>query len=205
MFYFNLGIRHITDLEGYDHMLFLLALTLPLSFVQWKATLKWITAFTIGHSLSLALSAMDVITPPSELVDSGYVTFIVATVLYFLSEWVELAIAITIMITVGYHLINGFRVSQGAMWMAGIFGLIHGLGFGSYYTFITQSDSFWWAWIPFNLGIEAGQILVVLALLFVYWTVEKIWRNPKAMKWMLSGVIITLSVQMILDRLPPNT
>jgi hypothetical protein len=53
MFYFNLGIRHITDLEGYDHMLFLLALTLPLSFGQWKATLKWITAFTVGHSLVL--------------------------------------------------------------------------------------------------------------------------------------------------------
>jgi hydrogenase/urease accessory protein HupE len=185
MFYFNLGIRHITDLEGYDHMLFLLALTLPLSFVQWKATLKWITAFTIGHSLSLAITALKWVKLPN--------------------NWVEFGIALTIAMTVLYHLINGFRVSQGAMWMAGIFGLIHGLGFGSYYTFITQSDSFWWAWIPFNLGIEAGQILVVLALLFVYWTVEKIWRNPKAMKWMLSGVIITLSVQMILDRLPPNT
>jgi hypothetical protein len=103
--------------------------------------------------------------------------------------------------TVGYHLINGFKVVQGAMWLSGIFGLIHGLGFGSYYSFIAQSDSFWWAWIPFNLGIEAGQILVVLALLFVYWAVEKIWRNPKAMKWMLSGVILTLSIQMILDRL----
>ena len=184
MFYFNLGIRHITDLEGYDHMLFLLALTLPLSFVQWKATLKWVTAFTIGHSLSLAIAALAWVKPPS--------------------NWVELGLALTIALTVVYHLINGFRVAQGAMWMAGFFGLIHGLGFGSYYAFIAQSDSFWWAWIPFNVGIEAGQILVVLALLFVYWTVEKIWRNPKAMRWMLSGVILTLSIQMILDRLSPN-
>ena len=133
MFYFNLGIRHITDLEAYDHMLFLLALTLPLSFGQWKATLKWITAFTLGHSLSLALAATEMIRIPS--------------------NWVELGIAITISMTVGYHLINGFKVVQGAMWLSGIFGLIHGLGFGSYYSFITHSDSFWWAWIPFNLGI----------------------------------------------------
>lgn len=181
MFYFNLGIRHITDLEAYDHMLFLLALTLPLSFGQWKATLKWITAFTLGHSLSLALAATEMIRIPS--------------------HWVELSIAITISMTVGYHLINGFKVVQGAMWLSGIFGLIHGLGFGSYYSFITQSDSFWWAWIPFNLGIEAGQVLLVLALLFVYWTVEKIWRNTKATKWMLSGMILTLSILMILDRL----
>jgi len=182
MFYFNLGIRHITDLEGYDHMLFLLALTLPLSFVHWKATLKWITAFTLGHSVSLALAAMDVVHPPS--------------------SWVELGIAITIAATGLFHMINGFKVASGAMWMAGIFGLIHGLGFGSYYQFIAQSDSFWWAWIPFNLGIEAGQILVVLILLFVYWSVEKIWRNQKGLKWMLLGVILTLSAQMILDRLP---
>jgi len=57
MFYFNLGFRHITDLQGYDHMLFLLALTLPLSFSLWKPTLKWITAFTVGHSISLAIAA----------------------------------------------------------------------------------------------------------------------------------------------------
>jgi hypothetical protein len=114
---------------------------------------------------------------------------------------VELGIAVTIAMTVGYHLMNGFKVVQGAMWLSGIFGLIHGLGFGSYYSFIAQSDSFWWAWIPLNLGIEAGQILLVLALLFVYWAVEKLWRNPKAFKWMLSGVILTLSIQMILDRL----
>jgi len=117
------------------------------------------------------------------------------------SHWVELGIAITISMTVGYHLINGFKVVQGAIWLSGIFGLIHGLGFGSYYSFITQNDSFWWAWIPFNLGIEAGQVLVVLALLFVYWAVEKILRNTKATKWMLSGMILTLSIQMILDRL----
>ncbi|MGB1185215.1 MAG: HupE/UreJ family protein, partial [Schleiferiaceae bacterium] len=64
MFYFELGIRHITDWQGYDHMLFLLALTLPLSFRDWKTTLKWITAFTLGHSIALGLTATEILQAP---------------------------------------------------------------------------------------------------------------------------------------------
>ena len=106
MFYFNLGIRHITDLQGYDHMLFLLALTLPLSFSLWKPTLKWITAFTLGHSISLAISALGWVALPA--------------------AWVELAIAVTIALTVLVHLFTGFKVLSQGMWIAGLFlSLIH--------------------------------------------------------------------------------
>ena len=182
MFYFNLGIRHITDLQGYDHMLFLLALTLPLSFSLWQRTLKWIPASPVGRSLSLAISALDWVTLPS--------------------AWVELAIALTIALTVLVHLITGFKVLSQGMWIAGLFGLIHGFGFGSYYTFIAQSESFWWAWIPFNAGIEAGQIAVVLCLLFVYSIFQKFGGRSGVYRWLLSGVVLTLSFQMILNRLP---
>ena len=99
MFYFNLGIRHITDLQGYDHMLFLLALTLPLSFSLWKPTLKWITAFTVGHSISLAISALGWITLPA--------------------AWVEFSIAVTIALTVLVHLFSGFKVIAHGIWIAG--------------------------------------------------------------------------------------
>jgi hypothetical protein len=88
------------------------------------------------------------------------------------------------------------------IWIAGLFGLIHGFGFGSYYTFIAQSESFWWAWLPFNAGIEAGQIAVVLCLLFVYSIFQKFDGRSSAYRWLLSGVVLTLSVQMILNRLP---
>ena len=182
MFYFNLGVRHITDWQGYDHMLFLLALTLPLSFSLWKPTLRWITSFTLGHSISLAVSALGWVSLPG--------------------AWIELAIAVTIAFTVVVHALAGFKVMTHGIWIAGLFGLIHGFGFGSYYTFIAQSESFWWAWLPFNAGIEVGQIAVVLCLLFVYSIFQKIDGRSSAYRWLLSGVVLTLSVQMILNRLP---
>ena len=114
----------------------------------------------------------------------------------------ELAIEVTIGLTVLIHLFTGFKVLSQGMWIAGLFGLIHGFGFGSYYTFIAQSESFWWAWIPFNAGIEAGQIAVVLCLLFVYSIFQKIGGRSGVYRWLLSGVVLTLSFQMILNRLP---
>lgn len=182
MFYFQLGIRHITDWQGYDHMLFLLALTLPLSFKLWKPTLAWVTSFTVGHSLSLALTALEVVKVPS--------------------EWVEFGIALTIFTTALWHAAAGFKVQRSGLVVAGLFGLIHGLGFGSYYQFIAQSDSFWWAWIPFNLGIEAGQVLVVLGLLFVYWASQKMGLKLASGRWLATGAVLALSGQMILERLP---
>lgn len=180
MFYIELGIRHITDWQGFDHMLFLLALTLPLGFAQWKATLKWVTAFTVGHSISLAVAALEWVQVPGDLV--------------------ELGIAVTIALTALVHAIGGFKILAGGAWMAGVFGLIHGLGFGNYYGFIAQNDQFWWAWVPFNVGIEVGQLLIVVALLFVYWAAQKIGAKPLAYRWLLTGVILTLSGQMILER-----
>ena len=182
MFYVNLGMRHITDLEGYDHMLFLLALTLPLSLKNWKPMLRWITAFTLGHSLALGLSAMELLKVPS-----GYI---------------ELAIALSIGVTAVLHLLSGFKVNRMGMLVSGVFGIVHGLGFGSYYSFIAQSDSFWWAWIPFNLGIELGQIMVVLAVLLVYWFIEKMSVRPQTYRLVISGGILALSFQMILERIP---
>ena len=59
--YFVDGILHITDVEGYDHMLFLLAMCAPFTFKDWKQVAILATAFTLGHSISLALAALDVI------------------------------------------------------------------------------------------------------------------------------------------------
>ena len=182
MFYFELGIRHITDWQGYDHMLFLLALTLPLSFRDWKVTLKWITAFTLGHSIALGLTATELIHVPG--------------------IWVELGIAVTIFITALLHLLHSFHIGKLTTLVSGVFGLVHGMGFGSYYSFIAQSDSFWWAWIPFNLGIEAGQIIVVLVLLFVYWCFQKFGGTARPYRWVLAGAVLAMSAQMILERLP---
>lgn len=182
MFYIELGLRHILDIEGYDHMLFLLALTLPLTFRDWKQTLWWVTAFTVGHSLILALTATALIT-----VDS---------------TWVELGIAVTIFFTGIFHLLRNFSVSNSGRYLSLIFGAVHGMGFGSYYSFIAQDDVFWWAWLPFNVGIELGQILLVVVLLFVYSIFQKIGVSIKTVRILITGVVLTLSAQMILERIP---
>jgi len=98
--------------------------------------------------------------------------------------------------------LSGFKVNRMGMLVSGVFGIVHGFGFGSYYSFIAQSDSFWWAWIPFNLGIELGQIMVVLAVLLVYWFIEKMSVRPQAYRLVISGGILALSFQMILERIP---
>jgi hydrogenase/urease accessory protein HupE len=182
MFYAELGFRHILDIEGYDHMLFLLALTMPLTFREWKQVLWWVTAFTIGHSLTLAFTATALLK-----VDSS---------------WVELGIAITIFLTGVFHLIRNFSVSNSGRYLSLIFGAVHGMGFGSYYSFIAQNDVFWWAWLPFNLGIEVGQLALVIALLFVYSIFQKLGIKIKTLRILLTGVVLTLSAQMILERIP---
>lgn len=182
MFYIELGVRHITDLAGYDHMLFLLALTLPLSWKEWKTVLLWVSYFTLGHSISLAVAANEWWSVPS--------------------AWVEWGIALTIAMTALLHMATSFKAKKFHGAMALLFGLVHGMGFGSYYQLIAQSDSFWWAWLPFNLGIEVGQLLVVVALVFVYSVALALGMKQRTYQWVLSGVVLTLSVQMLLERMP---
>jgi hypothetical protein len=83
-----------------------------------------------------------------------------------------------------------------------VFGGVHGLGFGSYYSFIAQNDSFWWAWLPFNIGIELGQIFIVVVLLFVYSISQKIGVQLQMLRALITGVVLTLSTLMILERIP---
>ncbi len=182
MFYLELGLRHILDLQGYDHMLFLIALTLPLSFKEWKQVIWWITCFTLGHSLTLGLTVTEIISIES--------------------TWVELSIATTIFLTAAFHLIRNFSLSNVGPLLALIFGLVHGLGFASYYTFIAQNDSFWWAWLPFNIGIELGQIFIVVLLLFVYSFAQKIGIQLQMLRVLITGAVLSLSALMILERIP---
>ena len=83
-----------------------------------------------------------------------------------------------------------------------VFGGVHGLGFGSYYSFIAQNDSFLWAWLPFNIGIELGQIFIVVVLLFVYSISQKIGVQLQMLRALITGVVLTLSTLMILERIP---
>ena len=68
-FYVQLGFEHISDLAGYDHILFLVALCAVYRLAQWKSLLILVTAFTVGHSLTLALTAFGLLTVRSEIIE----------------------------------------------------------------------------------------------------------------------------------------
>jgi hydrogenase/urease accessory protein HupE len=150
--YFELGIEHITDLAGYDHILFVLALCLRYVISDWKKILILVTAFTVGHSITLALSALN------------YVKVSTA--------WIEFLIPLTIVITAIANLWEkdfGFKTRFPPIYfLALFFGLIHGLGFSNYLKSLLGRDSnIVGQLLGFNIGLEVGQLAIVAAALLI--------------------------------------
>lgn len=145
--YFQVGFEHITDPNGYDHMLFLLALCAAYAYTDWKKILVLVTAFTIGHSVTLALAVLDIIPVNS--------------------EWIEFLIPVTIVATAAKNLIvKEERSALITYLMALAFGLIHGMGFSNYLRSLL-GDELLLPLFAFNVGIEFGQLLVVGAIFLI--------------------------------------
>jgi hypothetical protein len=182
------GIRHITDVEGYDHMLFLLALTAPYSFKDWKAVVLLATAFTVGHSVSLFLAASDLVRFPSDVI--------------------EALIPLTIMITCLGNIISaskhdskssmGFRYA-----FAAAFGLIHGMGFSSFFRMIfNEGESFVAQLFLFNLGVECGQVFIIAIILLVIGLLGKLlpaYRRKFSM--VLSATALVIASTLLAERI----
>ncbi|MEO5815064.1 MAG: HupE/UreJ family protein [Gemmatimonadaceae bacterium] len=143
----QLGFRHIVDVEAMDHILFLIALAAIYRFRDARNALWVVTAFTIGHSITLALAVTGTLNLPSALI--------------------EFLIPVTIVITGIENLLVNDRTR--APWggryrpvFAGVFGLVHGAGFANYLKalFVEHIAA---PLFGFNVGIEAGQIVVLLA------------------------------------------
>lgn len=154
--YINLGFRHISDLAGYDHILFLLALCAVYSIDQWRRLVVLVTAFTVGHSITLALSSFGWMVIPSHII--------------------EFLIPVTILITairnVAVPASDEPTDPQGYMTghylVALCFGFIHGMGFSNYFrALMMDSSSITIPLLGFNLGIEIGQLLVVSIIVMV--------------------------------------
>ncbi|MEO1082206.1 MAG: HupE/UreJ family protein [Pseudomonadota bacterium] len=148
--YLQLGFQHISDLAGYDHILFLVALCAVYRIEQWRNIVILVTAFTIGHSITLALAALGTIVIPSSVIE-----FLIPT---------------TILLTAIYNVISrqptGQPSSMGLNYaMALFFGFIHGMGFSNYFRALLMGDSsIALPLLGFNLGIELGQLLVVAVI-----------------------------------------
>jgi len=146
----TLGFRHITDPRGADHILFLLALAAIYRFKDWRECVWVVTAFTVGHSVTLALAVTGALVMPSRVI--------------------EFLIPVTIVATAVENLI--VRDRSAALWgrryrpvFAGVFGLVHGAGFANYLRSLFV-DRIAVPLFGFNIGLEAGQ-LVVIALAFL--------------------------------------
>ncbi|MGM0944022.1 MAG: HupE/UreJ family protein [Bacteroidota bacterium] len=150
--YFKLGLQHILDIQGYDHILFVLALCAVFTGRDWKKILILVTAFTIGHSLTLALATFKIVNVRSDVIE-------------FL---IPVTIAITAFITILKPRPSSGRGVQLNYFFALFFGLIHGLGFSNYLReLLGKEASIWQPLLAFNLGLEAGQLVIVGAFLLL--------------------------------------
>ena len=187
--YLHLGFRHIIDWGGSDHILFVMALTLRYIWSDWKKLLVLVTAFTIGHSVTLAISTLNWVNFPTTLI--------------------EILIPITILLTA----LSNFWVQDFEFkakypliyFLALFFGLIHGLGF-SYYlkSLLGKEESIFGPLFSFNLGLEVGQLLIVgiiLIISIIFVSALKVSR--KRYLQIGSGLAIAFALNMILDRVLP--
>jgi hypothetical protein len=188
--YFILGKDHILDYaNGYDHILFVLALCAVYIVRDWKNILVLVTAFTVGHSITLALSTLNVIS-----VNAPYIEFL---------------IPLTIFITAVANLFRkednlSQRKVQANYIFALFFGLIHGMGFSNYLKALLGKDQNIIAQLfAFNLGLEFGQIIIVgifLAVSFI--AIDLVGAARRDWKMVLSSAIAGIALIMMKDRMP---
>ena len=187
LFYFPLGWEHIISRDALDHQLFIMALAAIFTWHDWKQVLILVTAFTVGHSLTLALSVLEIFS--------------------LSSQWVEFLIPLTIVITAAGNLLQRNKLQnkiQLNYWLALFFGFIHGMGFANTIRFmLSEEQQLGWGLLGFNLGLEAGQLVVVALLLllsFVALTLVKL--DPKKWTLSLSLVAFISSLYLTINRIP---
>jgi len=185
-FYFSLGWQHIISWDALDHILFIIVLCAVYMLSDWKQVLILITAFTIGHSITLALSVFDIIRVPDKCV--------------------EFLIPCTIVITAVTNLFQQnftYKSIRLNYYLALFFGLIHGMGFANTLRFVLSADQkIGVNLFAFNVGLEAGQILIVFTILLVA-LVFVHYMKVKRREWaiFLSAAVFSLALRMAFERL----
>jgi len=183
--YFKMGLHHVLDFNAYDHVLFLIVLTVVFSFHQFKKVLWLITLFTIGHSITLALSAFGILSIPMKLI--------------------EFLIPVTIFITGAMNVFTAKKATGGKqninLILALLFGFIHGLGFSNYFKMmIGKGENKVIPLLEFSLGIEAAQVIIVVGVLCIALILQNFFRVTKR-DWILvcSSIVIGFAIQMMLN------
>jgi HupE / UreJ protein len=186
-FYLKIGWEHIISKDAIDHLLFILVLAAIYLPENRKQVLILVTAFTLGHSLTLLLSVYRVIN--------------------ISEKWVEFLIPCTIMATAVFNLLQKSfdnRALRLNYWLALFFGLVHGLGFAGIIRFMLADDqNIFIPLLGFNIGLELGQIVVVTGILLVaYIVVKKLGAKRKWWVWALSLAAFIIAAFYAIKRLP---
>ncbi len=185
IFYFSEGWHHIISWDALDHILFVVAISAIYLLKNWKQVLVLVTAFTIGHSVTLALSVFDIVRINDRLVEIAIPGTIMATAVFNF--------------TLKDYTPKSLRLNY---FLALFFGLIHGLGFANALRFMLAKDqSIGWSLFAFNIGLEAGQIVVVISILLLsFIAVDKLALGRKWWVWVLSALAFCIALKMVTER-----
>ena len=185
--YVEIGLKHVLDIKSYDHVLFLMALTVPHTFKDWKKILLIVTVFTVGHTLALVLSVFEIVVIKAALV--------------------EILIPVTILITAIFNFFSIGKTSKketinAIVLITMFFGVIHGLGFSNYFKAILPGNPSEKVMplLEFAIGIEAAQVNVVLVVLMLSYCIQTFFRFTKRdFTIVTSAFIVGVVVPMILQ------
>jgi hypothetical protein len=151
LFFLKLGWEHIISGDALDHQLFILALACVYRLADWRRVLLLVTAFTVGHFTTLVLSIYNLVFLPS--------------------DWVEFLIPVTIVLSAAINFKKQQRKDRYMDYkylIALCFGFIHGMGFANYLRFIlSKQETLGWPLLSFNIGLELGQVAVVILLFII--------------------------------------
>ncbi len=180
------GVNHVLDINAYDHVLFLIVLTVPYLFKDWKRVLLLVSVFTLGHTLSLVLAAYSVVKINVQIV--------------------EFLIPITILIMGVFNVFtagkNVQKTKVRVLFVSTLFfGLVHGLGFArEFQMMFGDADNKLVLLLEFALGIEFAQLIIVFIVLFLGFLGQTIFRFSKR-DWVMvvSAIVIGLVIPMILN------
>ncbi|GGI56025.1 HupE/UreJ family protein [Winogradskyella haliclonae] len=189
-FWFNVkyGLNHVLDINGYDHVLFLMVLAVPYLFKDWKRVLLLVSIFTLGHTLSLVLAAYDYVS--------------------INGKTVEFLIPITIIIAAIYNVFTAGKNKENTkisvLFLTALaFGIIHGLGFAREFTMVFgDAENKPLALLEFALGIEFAQVIIVFVILFLGFLCQTIFKVSKR-DWTL--VVSSIVVGLVIPILSANS
>lgn len=190
LIYLQLGYQHITDINGYDHILFVIALCAIYRISDWQKILYLVTAFTIGHSITLAMAALELIEYSTDLIEFLIpVTIILTCISNFFHRSTE-------------SVLDPEEFSRIRYFFAMMFGLIHGMGFSNYLkSLLGKNESIVMQLLAFNIGLEIGQLLIVaVAITLSFFILDGFKMKKHSWNLILSAFVAGVAFKLMTEK-----